>query len=135
MKIQVKKQIGKNELIFSTDEPDFDKAMSEILPFSQPDYCGLCKNDKVIFEVQKGSSDKGTFTYVKRKCLKCNATSTLGKFKDGGYFWKEWNIYNPDQPKQQAPQPETKPQPQPQEEAIPVENSEPEKINVEDIPF
>lgn len=98
MNIKVTKRIGNNIMEFTSTEPEFKTAMAEIIPFTQPDYCSLCKNTNIIFATNKANTDDGTFIYIKRKCLKCGATSTLGEYKGGGYFWKEFLIYKPEEP-------------------------------------
>ncbi len=98
MELTVKKQIGKSVLEVSIEEKSDKDAIAKALIFTQPDVCGLCKSPNVIWESNKATTkDGGTYTYIKRRCLSCNATSTLGEYKAGGYFWKKWEIYIPDQ--------------------------------------
>jgi len=96
MEIKVTKKLGENTTVeFKSTEPEFKKAMCEIVPFTQPDYCSLCKSTKIMYETNKSTTDKGTFIYIKRRCLQCQAQSTLGEYKGGGYFWKAFEIYQP----------------------------------------
>lgn len=99
MNIKVIKKIGNNTIEFTSDEPDFKKAMTEIVPFTQSDKCTLCKNTDITLETNKANANSGTFIYIKRKCSKCGAQSTLGEYKGGGYFWKEWFIYKTEENK------------------------------------
>lgn len=99
MEIIVKKQIGKSQLEVKVDEKDEKDAIAKATFFMQPDYCGLCKDTNIVWNSNKAQTDDGTFTYIKRKCLKCGASSTAGEYKTGGLFWKQWEIYEGDKPK------------------------------------
>src|SRR3990167_6008544 len=98
MNIKINKKIGLNTMQIEIDEKNDKEALAKALVYVQPDYCGLCKGQNVIWDSNKAKDKKsgGTFTYIKRKCLNkdCLATSTLGEYKDGGYFWKPFEIYN-----------------------------------------
>lgn len=39
-------------------------------------------------------------TYVNVVCTKCGAKSKLGQYKTGGYFWKEFEKYDPSMKKE-----------------------------------
>lgn len=101
MEIQVKKTLGNSEMTFTIEEKDTKDALALASFFTQPDYCGLCKSRNgdtrysVVWDSNKAQTDDGTFTYIKRKCLNpnCLATSTMGEYKGGGYFWKKWEIW------------------------------------------
>jgi len=100
MEIKVNKQIGGATVQFGIDEKDDDVALSLVAFLTEPDFCFLCKETKLKWEVNKAKTDTGNFTYIKRRCLNpnCRATSTMGKYKDGGYFWKNWEIYQKNAP-------------------------------------
>ncbi|MCK9370639.1 hypothetical protein M0R04_12075 [Candidatus Dojkabacteria bacterium] len=95
MKLTIKKQLTNNVLEVEIDERDDKEALAKATVFMQKDVCGLCKSDDITWESNKGQNEKGSFTYIKRRCNKCNATSTLGSYKTGGFFWKAFEIYNP----------------------------------------
>lgn len=101
MNIKITKTIGKVALEVDIDEKDPKEALSQATFFMQPDYCGLCKEKNIIWTSNKAKTDSGTFTYIKRRCMngECKATSTMGEYKDGGFFWKQWEIYVPDESK------------------------------------
>lgn len=73
------------------------EAIAKATFFTQPDYCGLCKGNNIVWNSNKAATKDGSgvFNYIKRKCSKCGAESTAGKYKDGGLFWKAWEIYKP----------------------------------------
>lgn len=54
------------------------------------------KDKPVWFSVRK--TKEGDFVYVERKSRDDAgrfATSTMGTYKDGGHFWKAWELYDP----------------------------------------
>lgn len=54
------------------------------------------KDKPVWFKVRK--TESGDFIYIERKSRDDNgriASSSLGEYKDGGFFWKKWEIYDP----------------------------------------
>lgn len=53
----------------------------------------FCYSQRIVWESNKAKTDDGTFTYIKRRCLACGATSTMGEYKEGGFYWKGWEIY------------------------------------------
>jgi len=56
----------------------------------------VCGNiDGLYFTTNKSTTDEGTFTYINQKCPKCGARSKLGQYKAGGYFWNEFEVYQP----------------------------------------
>ncbi len=98
MKIIVKKNLGNSQLEIECEGKDEKEALAKATFFTQPDYCGLCKATNIVWSSNKAQAKDGSgvFTYIKRKCLKCGAESTAGEYKDGGLFWKAWEIYKPD---------------------------------------
>lgn len=130
MQITVKKNIGKSQLEVVCDGKDDKESIALALLFTQPDVCGLCHQTNIIWDSNKAKSDSGSFTYIKRKCLGCNATSTLGSYQDGnGYFWKQWELYQPTG----TPIPLTQPA-QPSTPATPATPTE-EEIPMDEVPF
>ena len=93
MKITVKKNLGNAILEVICEGKDEKETIARATFFTQPDYCGLCKGTNIVWASNKAKTKDGMFTYIKRKCLKCGAESTAGEYKEGGLFWKEWDIY------------------------------------------
>ena len=94
MKILINKAIGTSRMQIEIDERQDKEALLKATFFLAPDVCGLCvQPTNVIWEGRRTKGDTGTFTYISRRCLKCTAQSTMGEYKDGGFFWKKWEIY------------------------------------------
>jgi hypothetical protein len=93
MIVQISKKIGKSTFTFKVEgEKEVDALSKAAFYATTPDVCGLCQSENVSLDSNKA---KG-FTFVKIKCLNCNARSNMGQFKDGsGTFWKEWDKYTP----------------------------------------
>jgi hypothetical protein len=103
MEININKKIGSNVLQIKIDEKDTKEALSQAIFFTERDICLFekadgkrCYSENVIWETNKAKTDNGTFTYIKRRCLACGATSTAGEYKDGGFFWKKWELFKKD---------------------------------------
>ena len=97
MKIIVKKNLGNAILEVACEGKDEKEVIAKATFFTQPDQCGLCKGKNIVWGSNKAKTKDGMFTYIKRKCLDCNAESTAGEYKEGGLFWKEWSIYKRDE--------------------------------------
>jgi len=97
MKIKLIKTIGDSKLEIETEEKDIKIALANVLLLTQKDKCSKCGSEEIEFHTNKATTEDGTFIYVKRKCMNktCNASSTMGEYKGGGFFWKEWEIYQP----------------------------------------
>jgi hypothetical protein len=100
MKILVTKQIGNAKMEIEVSAEKEKEALAKALFYMQTDKClhknekdETCGNTGIVWESNKAQTDEGTFTYIKRRCLKCGATSTAGEYKEGGYFWKRWEIF------------------------------------------
>jgi len=93
MKITVNKKLRDDVLSVEIEEKDDKEGISKALFFMQPDYCGLCKKKNILWMSNKANTADGLFTYIKRVCYDCKATSTAGTYKNGGLFWKNWEIY------------------------------------------
>lgn len=93
MEISIKRKFQGGVMDVKIDEKEDKEAIAKATFFMKPDYCGKCKKTNIIWESNKAKTDDGTFTYIKRKCLNCGATSTAGEYKEGGFFWKNWEIY------------------------------------------
>jgi hypothetical protein len=55
--------------------------------------CDACGNTENFYLVSNKDTEGNT--YVNYKCGKCKATSKLGQYKAGGYFWREYEEYVP----------------------------------------
>jgi len=98
MEIIVKKRIGDNLIEFKIDEREDKIAISKALAFAEKDECSLCHNTDVAMYSQKTISKKDgkTFLFIRRKCKKCSATSSLSEYQGNlGYYWTQWEIWKP----------------------------------------
>lgn len=95
--IKVRRNINNQTVEFDVDEKDFKEAMALAITICVQDYCDNCKNRSgIVWQTNRAESKKDgkMYTYVKRRCLKCFAESTLGSYADGrGYFWKRFEVY------------------------------------------
>lgn len=86
MKIKLKKQIGTSLVEFEIEEAKVIDALALAGSLSEiPDKCSCGSKD-----VKLSSNKADGFTFIKVKCNACGATSGLGQYKDGGYFWKQF---------------------------------------------
>jgi len=96
MQIKINRDMGGNaSMEIECEGKDEKEAIAKALFFTQPDVCGKCKGTDIVWGSNKAKTDEGMFTYIKRKCTKCGAESTAGEYKEGGLFWKSWEIYQP----------------------------------------
>ena len=102
MNIKINKTIGSGTVQFEFEEEDTKKSIGLVSVLTSPDYCGNCKKTNIIYDQNLAQTDEGAFLYIKRRCLSCTATSTLGEYKQKmGFFWKKWEIYKADSSKGQ----------------------------------
>jgi len=98
MKVNITKKIGQTTYVFQVEEEkDLDALSLAGSIGSMPEKCGHCGSEDVRLTSNKNSG----FTFVKVVCDKCNYQSNLGQFKDGGFFWKQWeeNQFTPKEEK------------------------------------
>lgn len=89
MKISIKKQIGNSEIIFQIDKDKDKEALSMAGFLSEtPTICSICKSKNISLSANKADG----YTFIKVKC-ECGATAQMGEYKDGGFFWKKFEIY------------------------------------------
>jgi len=94
MLLKVSRKINGGEVEFTIDERDEDKALEMMTFLSVENYCNNCnERDSIVWQSNRASNEKGEFLYTKRRCLKCSATSGVGKYKTGGMFWKRFEVY------------------------------------------
>ena len=95
MQITIKKRLLNSMLEVDVDEKDEKDALRKALFFTQPDVCGLCGKTNIVWQANEAKSEKDgrNYTFIRRRCQDCKATSTAGEYLDGGLFWKQWEIY------------------------------------------
>lgn len=105
MQLKVKRNINKAVVEIEIDDKDDKVAIGKAITLSVEDYCDNCQSrEGIIWKQNKAETEKGTFLYIKRRCLKCGAESTLGEYSGNmGYFWKPFEKWD----KGQTSQPET----------------------------
>lgn len=100
--LKINKKVGNNTVEVEIDEKSPKEEIAKMCFWLTPDYCFLCKGSNIIWETNKAKTTDGTFTYVKRKCVNPEciaknggtcATSTMGEYKEGGFFWKNWEVF------------------------------------------
>ncbi len=92
MKIIIKRKIGDSVYEFEIEEKNEIEALAKAGSLtSMPAKCKLCGS----IDVHLASNRAKGFLFVKVICHLCNARSQLGQYKEGGFFWKEWELYNP----------------------------------------
>lgn len=84
--IQVTKTFGKTEIKLNIEGKDTKDALLKASIFTESDACGNCKKDNVSIQGRVAKS----YPFVDRVCGDCGYQSSLGSYKEGGYFWKEW---------------------------------------------
>jgi len=90
MQVAISKKIGKSTLQFRVEGEKEKDTLAKASYFTTiPDKCGLCESDNISLDSNKTEE----FTFIKIKCLECNARSNMGEFKAGGIFWKPWEKY------------------------------------------
>ena len=72
------------------------ETLHKAVVLANPRQVCVCGNKEGFYLVtNKSTTDEGTFTYINYKCPKCGARSKLGQYKAGGYFWHEFEVYQP----------------------------------------
>lgn len=96
MIVKINKKIGNTTLQFEVEGDKERDALFAASSFTTiPEVCGNCESTDLVLDGQKSQG----FTFVKVKCLKCNARSQMGERKDGGVFWKTFEKYSPEEEK------------------------------------
>lgn len=92
MKIQITKKLGNTTYAFQIEEQkDLDALATAGFLASMPEKCGLCGSQNVVLTSNKA---KG-FTFVKVVCRDCGGRSQVGQYKEGGFFWKAFDRFQP----------------------------------------
>lgn len=88
--------IGGTEFEFQSEEKDDKEALLRAISLATPrTFCNICRDNGMENKrllARRAETEKGSFIYISVKC-KCDASSTLGEYKQGGYFWKEYEVY------------------------------------------
>jgi hypothetical protein len=108
MQVDVTKKFnnGNVEATFHIDEKDDKSALVMLTFLTKPDFCHLdgFKEAPVKWESRRSKGKEGTpnagktFTYIERKAYATDgrvATSVMGEYQEGGYYWKQWEVYDP----------------------------------------
>lgn len=96
MKVISNLTLGSSSFQFEVEEKDDKETLLKAIGLATPRlYCNVCKAsgaDTKALNARKSKTDDGEFTYISVRC-QCGASSTLGSYKSGGYFWKEFEAY------------------------------------------
>jgi hypothetical protein len=93
MNIKANLTMGKSTYQFEINEPKDMEALHKAIVLTNPrNVCEVCKTTEGFYFTT--NKDKEGNIYVNVKC-KCGATSKLGQYKTGGYFWHEFEQYVP----------------------------------------
>ena len=124
MRIDSRFRVGGADYTVTADHEDVARAFHEAIQATPRQVCDVCGSigleDKRL--VSYTTKEQG-FIYVKVICS-CDAESTMGKYKDGGIFWKPYEVSEYRQGSERQPaadteqqaEPEPAPQPQPPQE-------------------
>ena len=92
MKVNITKKFGDTSLQFQVEEPkDVDALFQAGCIASMPTVCSECGSEDVELTGKKAEG----YTFVKVSCKKCFAQSSMGQYKEGGFFWKKFEKYVP----------------------------------------
>lgn len=110
MKLKVETKINPRQLVSIEIEGKMDDCLrgaNAMLAFKG--VCGLCQNPDILLQTKIAKGYK----FIDFVCTACGARASWGQYKEGGYFLKEWEVYNANKT---APKQDTS-QNTPQEEA------------------
>jgi RNase P subunit RPR2 len=86
-------QFAKN-ITLEIDERDEMETLSKAIVLANPRrQCNECGNTEGFYLTS--NKDKEGNVYINVKCPKCGARSKLGQYKAGGYFWHDYEKYEP----------------------------------------
>lgn len=99
MRIKVKTKIGTVTYELEIEEQKELETLHKAIVLASPrktcSVCGTVGYRSKYLTTNKSTTDDGTFTYVNCKCAKCGARSKLGQYKSSGYFWNDYEKYEP----------------------------------------
>lgn len=91
---KVNLKLGGVSYQFEFEDKEDIECMHKAIAVSQiRNTCNVCQAGADEFRLVTNKS-KG-FTFINIKCGKCGSKSGLGSYKDGGYFWKEFEQFTP----------------------------------------
>ena len=87
-----------NRVTLEIDDKDEMDTLSKAIVLAHPKTKCVCGNAEGMYF----SSNKDTEgnIYVNNKCPKCGAASKLGRYKTGGFFWHNFEVYTPNKSKE-----------------------------------
>ena len=88
-------ELGGVKYQFEFDEKDELETLHKIIVLANPRHKCICGNNETTEMYFTSNKDKEGNTYVNVKCANCGARSKLGLYKAGGYFWHEFEKYEP----------------------------------------
>ena len=82
------------KITLEIEEREEMETLHKAIVLSSPrPYCNLCQNKESFYWTT--NKDQEGNTYINLKCSKCGGRSKLGRYKAGGFFWKEFEKYEP----------------------------------------
>lgn len=97
MKITTEFTLGRAKYTMETEEKDDMDTLHKAIVLSNPRRkCNNCNEINKIYLTS--NKDREGNIYINVKCA-CGAKSKLGRYKTGGYFWHEFELYNPNKKK------------------------------------
>lgn len=86
-------KMGSSTYQFEFDEKDELDTLHKSIVLSNPlKTCDACREFGYETKYFTSNKDQEGNTYVNVKC-KCGASSKLGRYKTGGYFWHKYEVY------------------------------------------
>lgn len=93
MKVTSTLNMGNNAYTFEADEKDDRESMLKAIALANPrTYCNVCKDSGLDNKTLNARKAKG-FVFVNVRCGNCGAQSGMGEYKDGGFYWKEYEAF------------------------------------------
>jgi len=94
MNLKTSIKIGPTTYQFEFTEPKEMDTLNKAIVLSNPlRTCDNCNDVGYDNKYLTSNKDTEGNTYVNCKCAKCGATSKLGLYKSGGYFWHKYEVY------------------------------------------
>ena len=93
--IEVSRLIGDTQVKYVSDGKNIKEDIINVSWLtSAPIVCGVCGSGEIYLEGHIAKDKEGEeFTYCSYKCKKCWSSATLGEYKKGGLFLKQWIKY------------------------------------------
>lgn len=96
MRMKTRFQLGGATYELEVDEREEMEILHKAIVLSNPRRkCSECNELGYESKYFTTNKDKEGNIYVNVKCAKCGARSKLGQYKAGGYFWHEYEVYQP----------------------------------------